>query len=424
MNGANTQSRVYDLVGVGFGPSNLALATAVHEHNETAAERIDAVFLESKPQFGWHPGMLLPGSAMQISFAKDLATLRDPRSAFTFFNYLHERGRIVDFVNLQTFFPSRREFSDYLQWAADRVAVEVRYATTAVRVDCGEDRVTVTCEGPQGVSTVVAKNVVLGPGLAAVLPEGIAPGPRVFHNHNLLNELGQVPSHPHGRFAVVGAGQSAGEVLRYLHTSYPEAEVHSIFSKFGFTPSDDSPYANRVFDPDTVDRWFGASESVRERMLSYHRSTNYSAVDIELISDLYQREYEESVAQRRRLYVHNASEIERVVEGSDGVTIDLVDLMDRKQTALHVDAVVYATGFRAFDVTSILEFDGAPGASVRPEVGRDYRLLLPDGYECGAYVNGGVEDSHGLSSSLLSIVAVRAADILGSIRTHARAVVG
>lgn len=39
---------VHDIIGIGFGPSNLALAVAVDEHNRTAPgdERLDAVFLD------------------------------------------------------------------------------------------------------------------------------------------------------------------------------------------------------------------------------------------------------------------------------------------------------------------------------------------------------------------------------------------
>ncbi|WP_283812081.1 SidA/IucD/PvdA family monooxygenase [Bradyrhizobium archetypum] len=44
--------------------------------------------------------MLLPGSDMQISFLKDLVSLRDPTSPFTFLNYLHKRGRFAGFHQL------------------------------------------------------------------------------------------------------------------------------------------------------------------------------------------------------------------------------------------------------------------------------------------------------------------------------------
>ena len=73
---------VLDLVGVGFGPSNLALGILLEEENTTRepASRTTARFLEKQPHFGWHDGMLLPGTDMQISFLKDLVTQGpDPR---------------------------------------------------------------------------------------------------------------------------------------------------------------------------------------------------------------------------------------------------------------------------------------------------------------------------------------------------------
>ena len=64
-------------------------------------------------------------------------TLRNPRSPFTFLNYLHSQGRLVSFINLGSTIPSRREFADYLSWAADKVqgnGVDVAYAEEVVRV--------------------------------------------------------------------------------------------------------------------------------------------------------------------------------------------------------------------------------------------------------------------------------------------------
>src|SRR5689334_21498442 len=89
---------VYDLVGVGFGPSNLALAIAVEEHNGRAGQDpVTAVFLERQPSFGWHRGMLLEDATMQVSFLKDLVTLRNPTSEYSFLCYLKDRDRLIDF---------------------------------------------------------------------------------------------------------------------------------------------------------------------------------------------------------------------------------------------------------------------------------------------------------------------------------------
>ena len=102
---------IHDLIGIGFGPSNIALAIALDEHRQTGQAK-DALFIERQPCFAWHPHMLLDNAHMQISFLKDLVTPRNPKSRFSFLNYLHSKGRLQDFINLQTFFPSRHEFND------------------------------------------------------------------------------------------------------------------------------------------------------------------------------------------------------------------------------------------------------------------------------------------------------------------------
>ena len=78
--------------------------------------------------------MLLDDATMQVSFLKDLVTLRNPTSEFTFLKYLHSRGRLVDFINHKSLFPLRVEFHDYFTWAADQVAGLVSYGSEVVGV--------------------------------------------------------------------------------------------------------------------------------------------------------------------------------------------------------------------------------------------------------------------------------------------------
>ncbi|WP_394618749.1 lysine N(6)-hydroxylase/L-ornithine N(5)-oxygenase family protein [Lentzea sp. JNUCC 0626] len=410
-----------DVLGIGFGPSNLSLAIAIQELNERrrGGQPLTARFVDVRPRFGWHDGMLLPGVTMQISFMKDLVSLRNPISPFTFLNYLHEQGRLSDFINLKTFFPTRREFHGYLSWAASRIDLPVSYGTRATRIDWRDGKFEVTLESTAGpeVTRVAARHVVLGSGIRPVLPAGIEPGDRVFHNHQLLNRLAELPSRPHGRFLVVGSGQSAAEVAAYLHDSYPDAEVHASFRRYGYSPSDDTPYANRIFDPEAVDEFYTAPPELKQQLLAYHAQTNYSAVDADLIKDLYRREYDERTRGARRLIVHRVTEIERLSEGSDGVSVTIRDLGNRGSTELEVDAAVFATGFRAADTRGLLgpSIDGSSSfEGDLPIVERDYRLRLR-GVPERIFLNGGVQHSHGLTSSLLSNVAMRAADILRAI---------
>ena len=44
---------VHDLIGIGFGPSNIALAISLEEQRQNGHD-IDALFLEKQPNFTWH----------------------------------------------------------------------------------------------------------------------------------------------------------------------------------------------------------------------------------------------------------------------------------------------------------------------------------------------------------------------------------
>ncbi|MFG2965213.1 lysine N(6)-hydroxylase/L-ornithine N(5)-oxygenase family protein [Streptomyces sp. NPDC048288] len=423
---------VHDIVGIGFGPSNLALSIAVEEHNAglAADRRIDALFLERQPRFGWHRGMLIDDATMQVSFLKDLVTLRNPTSDFSFLCFLREQGRLIDFLNQKTLFPLRMEFHEYFAWAAARVAHLVAYDSQVIAVDPVRDEdgqvvfFDVTCRDtarPGAAVTHRARNISVAMGLEPHVPPGLDLAERIWHNSELIPRSEQLArtGDPVRRVVVLGAGQSAAETVDYLHRTFPEAEVCSVFAKYGFTPADDSPFANRIFDPEAVDVYFSAPSEVKQSLLDYHRSTNYSVVDMDLIEALYATSYREKVAGRERLRFLNVSRVREVAPGADGgldVTVEF--LPTGEQQALPADVLVLATGYRPRDLAALMG-DAAKlclkddGDEIR--VGRDHRVETAPEVSAGIYLQGGTEHTHGLTSTLLSTVAVRAEEIHRSV---------
>ncbi|WP_243707349.1 SidA/IucD/PvdA family monooxygenase [Micromonospora sp. KC606] len=414
-----------DLIGIGFGPSNLALAVAVAEHEHEHA--LAAAFLESKPAFRWHEGMLIDGATMQVSFLKDLVTLRDPSSAYSFLSYLHEKGRLIDFINHKELYPSRTEFHDYFAWAAARLEHLVTYecAVTHIEPVWAGDRIAHfavhTRRSPD--RPLPARNLVLATGLRPRMPDGVQPGPRVWHNHELLYRTGPLHDTAPRRLVVVGAGQSAAETAEYLHRTFGTAEINLVFARYGFSPADDSPFANRIFDPAAVDDFFAADDETKQRLLKYHANTNYSVVDLELIDELYRRHYQERVNGHERLRFLKASRIASLDERDDTVVVRVAHQLDGTISTIEADAVVFATGYRPPDHTPLL--GGVADLVVRdtagrPVVDRDYRLRLRVPATGGIYLQGGTEHTHGITASLLSNSAVRAGEILASITASAR----
>ncbi|MFD7287022.1 lysine N(6)-hydroxylase/L-ornithine N(5)-oxygenase family protein [Streptomyces sp. NPDC059863] len=416
---------IHDLIGIGFGPSNVAMAIALSEHNASVGrqEAVTAHFFESQPSFGWHRGMLIDDATMQVSFLKDLVTLRNPSSEYTFLRYLQSKGRLIDFVNHKNLFPLRVEFHDYFEWAAAKVDDMVSYGHEVIAVapvvrDGVVEYLDVTARS--GTETVVhrARNLVIGTGLRPLLPEGVERTDRVWHNSDLLAKVDGLEGADPTRFIVVGAGQSAAENVAYLHRRFPGAEVCAVFSRYGYSPADDSSFANRIFDPEAVDEYFTAPDDIKRKLMGYHGNTNYSVVDIDLIDDLYRQSYQEKVLGNERLRFLNISRLTAVEEIGNQVRATVTSLVTGEEEVLDADVVVLATGYSQADPLGLL---GEVADSCRRDdqgrvrVERDYRVTTDPELRCGIYLQGGTEHTHGITSSLLSNTAIRVGEILDSI---------
>ncbi len=153
-------------------------------------------------------------------------------------------------------------------------------------------------------------------------------------------------------------------------------------------------------------------------LVDYHGNTNYSVVDGDLIEDLYRRAYQEKVTGAERLKMLNVSRIHEMVDSGDGVRVVIESLSTGEKSDLDADVIVYSTGYLPADPYPMLGEIAAlcpPDETGRVQLQRDYRVVAGPELECGIYLQGGTEHTHGLSSSLLSNSAVRAGEILDSV---------
>lgn len=246
----DVRNDVYDLVCVGFGPASLAIAVALHDKGT----RAKVLYLERQREFRWHGGMLLPDARMQISFLKDLATLRDPRSHFTFLNYLKAKNRLVAFTNLSTFLPLRVEYNDYLTWCASHFDQDVRYGQETMEIfPCmGESRRAECWEilskdvDTDAKTTVRARHVVIAVGGKPKIPAALSdPSPDfpVVHSSAYSNVILKILASKRSKrnVAVVGGGQSAAEIFNDLQQRFDDLNVSLYTGDSALRPSDDSP---------------------------------------------------------------------------------------------------------------------------------------------------------------------------------------
>lgn len=407
--------QIHDLIGVGFGPSNIALAIALDEKRHQG-QFVDALFIEKQPGFVWHKNMLLDNAHMQISFIKDLATLRNPASRFTFLNYLHEKQRLQDFVNLKTFFPSRHEFNDYLGWAAaqfdDRCAYGEAVFEIVPEVRGAEVQLLrVRSRNADGtVRERLARNLVVSVGGVPNIPELFQPfrhDARVFHSSSYLESIA---GHPNvRRVAVVGAGQSAAEIFMDLQGHPNKLEVDLIMRARSIKPSDDSPFVNEIFNADFTDFVFNRSEPERAELLEEFWHTNYAAPDLALIQQIFNVFYRQRVSGVARHSFLRRHEVSAVQAGSEGIQLALHNLNTGQRSSRDYDAVILATGYGRDSHKTLL----APLAKYLGDfaVDRNYRLQGSPELKPGIFLQGACETSHGLSDTLLSVIAIRADEI-------------
>jgi L-ornithine N5-oxygenase len=413
--------QAFDLIGIGFGPSNIALAIAIDERCGELPG-VKSHFIEKQASFAWHRNMMLDHAHMQISFLKDLVTLRNPRSRYTFINYLHEQGRLPDFINLKSFFPSRREFNDYLAWAAaqfdDRCSYGEEVCEVAPVMQRGRvELLSVRSRNQTGdIRERLTRNVVLGLGGSPYIPDcfsSLAGDPRVFHSSTYLQAISGLSAT--GRIAVIGAGQSAAEIFMDLHGRPERPHVDLIARGRSIRPSDDSPFVNEVFNAEFTDYVFSRPEHERSSLMREFWHTNYAAPDLELIQQMFKVLYEQRVSRETR---HRYLRLHEVVAASaepNGIRLTLRDMDLSTTITQHYDAVVLATGYLRNDYQRIL----APlSKHVNGfEVDRQYRLIASPDFTPGIFLQGACEASHGLSDTLLSVTAIRTMEI-------ARALVG
>ncbi|GAA5902510.1 hypothetical protein JCM6882_002771 [Rhodosporidiobolus microsporus] len=444
-------SEIFDLLTVGFGPASLAIAIALAEHNSNApcpaqptysslgglqdalgfdsrqaaahetAQRegvsseggrerrtMKVGFVEKHERFRWHPGMMIEGSTMQISFLKDLATLRNPQSAYTFLSYLasFSPSRLVSFVSLSTFTPSRREFADYLQWCAEKVGKEteqqggtISYGEEVVAVEAlrqdelpaGEEgdvrilRVTSRKTATGEVLHRLTRNLVVSTGGSPRMPPqlstpDLASSPRILHTSSFVERIDSIlssvlsspPSTRPLRFAVVGAGQSSAECFLALrsrlaavlprNTTTQRPQIDMLFRSSSLRPTDEGAFSNEVFDPAMSQAMFRLEEGHRRRVLAEAKATNYSIVNPKKLEELYEAMYaqklEEDIAARSsssasnltldpRLNLKPFSELvaASVNPSSTAITLTLHNPILSETREVEYDAVICGTGY-------------------------------------------------------------------------------
>jgi L-ornithine N5-oxygenase len=381
------------------------------------------LLIEQHPDSKWQRSMLLPWAQSQVSFLKDLVTLRNPRSRFSFLNYLHEQGRLDEFVNLATSIPYRLEFSDYLQWVARSMErVEVEYGRRCAEIHARRAaggalrgfRLTMADD-----STLDCRDLVVGVGRDPHVPavfRGL-PAERVIHSSAYHGRIAALDRSAEHRVVVVGGAQSAAEMLIAVQDDLPRSRATVVMRSIGFQAYETSPFVTELYYPSFVDQFFEAPPEYRRQLLEEMRRTNYSGLSHGLLERLYHTLYVQRLTGEPRTRVITMTDVMGARTEGGEIVLDLRDRKTGRDTPLACDVVLLGTGFERGLPALARRVAAALGRDTLP-LSRVYRATIDEPGDGAVYLQGASEETHGIADSLLSIIAQRSHEIVNDILTR------
>ena len=416
-----------DVLGLGYGPSNIALAISYEELEQTD-RCFSLAFAEKNKSIRWHEGILLPWTVSQVSFLKDLVTLRNPRSRFTFLNFLKETGKLDEFVNLGTFTPLRLEISDYLEWAGRSVEKSSHsFDHECVDISGIEEngRIVGWRSKFSNGGEVNSSDLVVSVGRDLNVPAEFKSLPKelVFHSENYLYGI---KSHRHRkglRVAVIGSAQSAAEVFKSLHSDLEDSRPTIIMRKAGFRYYDTSPYLNELFQPGYVDKFYQMPHGSRQDILQQMHTTNYGGLAPYLLNDLYRMQYLQRAMGEEPSQILSMKDIVAAEASGGKVIISLRDKTNGEVSEEVFDLVVLGTGFKnklpevMSGIQNLIPKDETESCFLS----RDYQVSVEDGVDAGLFLQGLAEGTHGIADTLLSNLADRSDRIVKALVERQRA---
>ncbi|MEU4247441.1 SidA/IucD/PvdA family monooxygenase [Amycolatopsis sp. NPDC026612] len=404
--------RRHHLAGIGIGPFNLSLAALA-----AGVDGLDAVFFDARPEFRWHPGLLIEGATLQVPFLADLVTLVDPTNPFSFLNYLRDRGRLLPFYFAERFHPARAEYDDYGRWAAARLpSCRFGHEVTGVRWDDVEAAFELTVAGTE---PVLADAVVLGVGSVPSVPEPLRglvaePGVLALHSADYLTHREELLAAE--TVTVVGSGQSGAEVVLDLLRSRSTVDgVRWLARTPAFAPMEYSKLGLEQFTPDYTAYFHGLPEAVRDRLLPTQWQL-YKGIDAETIGAIHDELYRRSITGSPGAVLTPGVEVVSASRADGAIELGVGHVQQGRRGTVRTAAVVAATGYAETPTGPLL---AGLGDAVhrdrrgRLEVGADHRVALD--VPGPLFVQNAERHTHGPGAPDLGLGAWRAAVILNAV---------
>ncbi|MCM3769313.1 lysine N(6)-hydroxylase/L-ornithine N(5)-oxygenase family protein [Priestia aryabhattai] len=408
------QRDILDVIGVGVGPFNLGLAALI--------DKTDCTYkcFEQKDEFNWHPGMLLEGTTLQVPFMADVVTMVDPKSPYTFLNYLHEHERLYQFYFFEKFHIPRNEYNHYCRWVASQLG-GLEFNSTVKEVKMHEDakpfyEVTVEKEGK--LHTYYSYHLVTGVGTQPVVPRDFQSVASDTFYHSAHYKMNREQTLQAKSITVIGSGQSAAEIVYDLLQQQPQFEykLNWYTRSKGFYPMEYSKLGLEHFSPDYTRYFYRLDEEKKESVLR-NQALLYKGISFETIGDIYDLIYERTIGGKELpLTMRALTELAGVEKMNDTHLLTLhqyeQDTFEKEES----EVVIMATGYHANEPAFI---EGIKEHLLFDEKGQ---LKISESYQVemkkkGAplFVQNGELHTHGVGAPDLGLGAYRNAVLINQI---------
>ncbi|WP_407272958.1 lysine N(6)-hydroxylase/L-ornithine N(5)-oxygenase family protein [Radiobacillus sp. PE A8.2] len=338
------ENHIVDVIGIGVGPFNLGLAALIDERTE-----LSSYFFDESDAFDWHPGMLLEHADLQVPFLADLVTFANPKSNYSFLNYLHIKNRLYKFYFYRRFDIPRREYNDYARWVVKQLPHCVFKSEVIDVIDRdGYYEVLVNHWDQSQRKTYYAKNIVMGTGSKPLLLKGADGLPKedVHHSSDYLYHKSSTVK---GKsITVIGSGQSAAEIFYDL---LQEMDTHE-FQLSWFTRSpgifqlDESKLAQEVFTPDYVDYFHQLPFTQRMEALGHLKQLR-KGIEGATLENIYQNLYDKTIDNEHvPVKIQPLTELETIQKEGNQYALDCYQWQAEERFTHNSEKVILATGYQ------------------------------------------------------------------------------
>lgn len=396
----------YDLMGVGIGPFNLSLAALL-----TPETGLKACFLEKADEVKWHQGLLFPFSSLTVSFVKDLVSLADPKSRYTFLNYLFENKKIYQFINADLPRVSRLEFEHYMQWVSTKLST-LKFSSEVKEISYEENKFLVHTENEK----YYAKNIVLGHGAIPHIPQFAKPhlGDSVISAADFLHTNLATKDKT---IAVVGGGQTSSEIILHLlmqHENLPK-EILWISPRTILWPLDETPFSNELYTPNFDNYFYDLDDHVKGKILRDLKFTGDGITTSNLKAIYHQLYHHKFINNNSLLKIKLSHSLENMQKKDLRWELSLKDLNKNVDKKREADIVILATGFQnpfpSFLTPLKEKINWDNGFTVNP----DFSIQWENEHSNKIFVQNAARKSHGIADPYFSLMAWRSAQIINSI---------